>query len=461
MARRLVKLAPLVLAVLAVLLAAPPLRADWKILYYDKDGKMVGVDGGESGGAAANQDTQKPVTPSGGGRSGPAAPGSDQGAGGGGTGGGPGGVRGGRELSNLPPELRFEPGEILVSDPPAGFENRARQLGFAIIDKVTLRALRVDVYRLRVPGEISVPAAVTRLRRQFPGLTVDANHLYDPSRGGRTPELFARSVMGWGRASIQCGRGVRLGAIDGAVDVDHPAFEGRGLTYRSFHAAGRRPGAIDHGTAIAAMMIGQSPWGGLLPAAELKHANIFELNDNGQTTANVFGLVKGVDWVVSQKVNVINLSVAGSSNQVLDRVLIKARRKGLILVAAAGNGGPEAPPAYPAAYEYVIAVTAVDVRQRLYEYANRGAYIEFAAPGVAIWTAVPGGGRLQSGTSFAAPYVSVLVALETARDHAKDPDTARAKLMGQLLDLGAPGRDDLFGWGLVRHPRDCTPQIAG
>ena len=449
MTRRLSSLAFALAFLLAGFVAASPLRADWKILYYDKNGNVVGVEDGEYDGSNTNRHGR----------------GSDSGTGGsaptGAGGEGPEGGRGAPDLSNLPPELRFEPGEILVSDPPAGFESRVGQLGFSILNKVRLPTLRVDVFRLRVPRGITVPAAVTRLRRQFPGLTVDANHLFDPSRGGRTPELFARSVMGWGRASTQCGRGVRIGAIDGAVDPDHPAFEGRKLEYRSFHAPERRPGAIEHGTAIAAMMVGQAKWGGLLPAAELKHANIFEINDAGRVAANVLGLVKGVDWVAGQDVHVINLSVAGSSNQVLDRVLLKARRQGHILVAAAGNGGPTAGPAYPAAYDYVIAVTAVDVQQRLYEFANRGEYIEFAAPGVSMWTAVPGGGRLQSGTSFAAPYVSVLVALEVARGQARNPDTARQELMKQLLDLGQPRRDALFGWGLVRHPRHCSLQNAG
>jgi subtilisin family serine protease len=455
--RRRWTLAATTLIALATLALAGPTRADWKILYYDKSGRLLGVDGGApdgSGGTAGSEGA-------GGQTGGEGASGGSAGFGADGDGRTSGQGGRGQSSANLPQEQRFEPGEILVSDPPDGFEMRARQLGFTVLDKVTLRALSVDVFRLRVPRGSSVPAAVTSLRRQFPGLSVDANHLFDPTRGGRTPELFARSVMGWGVASSKCGHGVRIGVIDGAVDLDHPALEGRSITYRAFHAPGRRPGAMEHGTAIAAMLIGQSPWGGLMPAAELKHASIFELNNEGQVVASVFGLVKAVDWVIDQKVHVINLSVAGSSNQVLDQVLIKARRNGQILVAAAGNGGPDAPPAYPAAYDYVIAVTAVDAYQHLYEYANRGTYIEFAAPGVAMWTAVPGGGRLQSGTSFAAPYISVLVAQQIARGGGADLDAVRRELMDKLLDLGTPGRDDQFGWGLVRHPRDCRPQIAG
>jgi len=447
---RLPKVLGFLIPVVAVsFVLAQPLEAGWKILFYDKDGRLTGVDGSVDRDGSVDQDgsvdRNDPIPVPG---SQAVDPNSEDSA-------------LVRQLSQLPPGQRFEPGEIIISDPPEGFERRARQLGFTVIEKVSLRTLSVSVYRLRVPGSMRVPVAVNRLRRQFPGLTVDANHRFNPSAGERTPALLARSVMGWGKTSVQCGRGVRLGAIDGAVDIKHPALAGRNLEYRSFSSKKRRPGAIEHGTAIAAMMIGKQPWGGLLPAAVLKHANIFEINEQGRVTANVIGLLRAVDWVASKKVHVINLSVAGSANTVLDKALGKAHRKGFILVAAAGNGGPKAKPAYPAAYDYVIAVTAVDFNQKLYQFANRGSYVEFAAPGVDIWTAVPGGGRLQSGTSFAAPYVSVLIGLNAAKGGAKTSATARKGLMPRMLDLGPPGRDNLFGWGLVRQARDCSAQIAG
>lgn len=420
----------------ATAFALSPARADWRILYYDNGGQLLGVQGGN--GTAGNKD--------------------EAGNGAAGAGGGQVTVV---DPRTLPPEMRFEPGEVLVADPPSGFDRTVRQLGFAIIDRATLQALSVDVYRLRVPNGTTVPAAVSRLRRQFPGVGVDANHLLDPTADGPTPDLYARAVMGWGAPSAACGRGIRIGDIDGAVDTQHPALAGRLITYKSFNSNGRPPAAEDHGTAIASMMIGRAPWGGLLPAAELYHANIFELSSAGRVTANVFALIKSVDWLASKRVHVINMSVAGSANQVLDQILSKARARGFIMVAAAGNGGPDAPPAYPAAYDYVIAVTAVDVRRQIYAHSNRGPYIDFAAPGVRMFTAVPGGGRVQSGTSFAAPYVSVLVALDVARGRAHNPDQARQDLRPNLVDLGPPGKDDEFGWGLVTQPRDCRPSSAG
>jgi subtilisin family serine protease len=133
----------------------------------------------------------------------------------------------------------------------------------------------------------------------------------------------------------------------------------------------------------------------------------------------------------------------------------RARWRGLIMVAAAGNNGSTAEPAYPAAYPDVIAVTAIDAEKHVYKYANRGGYIDFAAPGVRIWTASPGGGRYQSGTSFASPYVSVLSALAVAEGQRPQPDDIRALLLQDVIDLGAPGRDSTFGWGLVGTEARC------
>ena len=405
--------------------------AQWKILTYDENGRLKDVraeDGRERKAPSKTKPAQQDTAP--------AAARSRQ-------------------------ETRFASGEIIVSDPPEGFVSTLRQLGFTVIDRLSLRSLSIQVLRLRVPKGSTVPAAVTRLRRRFPGLRIDANHLLVVSGASRNPEAYARAVMGWGVPPTGCGRGVKIGVVDGAVDVGHPALVGQDVVYRSFNAPDRRPAAVEHGTAIAAMMVGRAQWGGLLPAASLKHANIFEMDDAGKVSANVYALLKAMDWMVGERVHVINLSVAGSSNQVLQYVLDQTRAHGIISVAAAGNGGIDAEPAYPAAYANVIAVTAVDVGQGIYTYANRGGYIDFAAPGVGIWTAVPGGGRAQSGTSFAAPYVSVLTALAVAHGRARSAAQARARLRAQTLDLGAPGRDPVFGWGLVKLGRDCRPQTAG
>jgi subtilisin family serine protease len=163
------------------------------------------------------------------------------------------------------------------------------------------------------------------------------------------------------------------------------------------------------------------------------------------TTAQV---LKGITWSVDNGARVLNMSFAGPRDPLLERHVKAAADRGLINVAAAGNNGSNAPPAFPAAYDDVIAVTAIDANDRLYEKANRGGYVALAAPGVDV--IVPAIGRshhFQSGTSFAAAHVSGVIALLIE----VNPNITTARLREVLAqssdDLGVPGRDPEFGAG--------------
>ena len=144
------------------------------------------------------------------------------------------------------------------------------------------------------------------------------------------------------------------------------------------------------------------------------------------------------------------MSFAGPSDPLMARAMASARQKGAILIAAAGNAGPKSPPLYPAADPNVIAVTATDADDHLFPMANRGAYVAVAAPGVDILVPVPGGSyQVSSGTSFAAAYVSGVVALILERRPRLLPDAAKRILLSTAKDLGPKGRDDQFGAGLI------------
>jgi subtilisin family serine protease len=157
---------------------------------------------------------------------------------------------------------------------------------------------------------------------------------------------------------------------------------------------------------------------------------------------------------VVQDVSVINMSLSGPKNKVLESSIDKVLQQGKVIVAAAGNNGPQGPPAYPAASKGVIAITAVDRFQRPYPRANRGRYIDFAAPGVAIWTpCIVGSGRFRSGTSYAAAYFTAMAAEQLNRPGMRQGHKALRKVFRKrALDLGPPGKDPVYGWGLVRCP---------
>jgi subtilisin family serine protease len=251
--------------------------------------------------------------------------------------------------------------------------------------------------------------------------------------------------------------------IDAAIDGTHPALQGVDLKYQSFATPGRRPGPAEHGTAIAALLAGRPDasrgWGGLLPGAHVAAAAIFEVDEQGKSIATARALLQAVEWMAEQGVKIVNLSMAGPDNGIVRLATERALQQGLMLVAAAGNGASATEWAYPAAYQDVIAVTAVSAERTVYAYANRGPYIDFAAPGVRLWTAVPGGGRFQSGTSFAAPYVTSMVALTLAGGAERTVEAVRSRLRRDAVDLGAPGRDDVFGWGLVRMQPACPETV--
>ena len=118
-------------------------------------------------------------------------------------------------------------------------------------------------------------------------------------------------------------------------------------------------------------------------------------------------------------------------------------------MAAAGNEGPAAPAMYPAAYKKVVAVTATDVKQQIYRWANQGDYIDFAALGVNVLSAKAGGGEgHESGTSVASPVVAAAVAC-VYEQFGGQAEVILAYLAQQAVDLGQKGKDPVFGNGLI------------
>ena len=349
-----------------------------------------------------------------------------------------------------------EPGEILISNPPATLLPQLLTQGYQLVEHIILDNLDVEFLRLRAPRGVTAETAISDIRQRFPGILVDRNTLFDLSSG--KTGVYANDVSGWGVPPSRCGRGLLIGMVDTALDPRRPALRGRDIIHRSFVAKDRKPGTSTHGETVAALLVGNhrddAP-GGLLPGATLFAGSIFEDRGNGKLLGNLSSMIKALDWMVEEHVPVVNLSLAGSNNSVLQYIIDKALVKGLILVAAAGNGGPDADPAFPAANPRVIAVTAIDSQLAAYRYANRGSYIDFAAPGVGLRIATAPPGKLQSGTSFATPFITSAISLHLARGARAQPNSIRAALRKLARDLGPPGRDDIFGWGLVQYRPKC------
>ena len=356
--------------------------------------------------------------------------------------------------SKFNPDTEYEQGEVVVVDPPSGFVEKVRANGFYVIEQTRLDNLGIEIIRLSTPSGMDVKEAIRVLAQQFPGVTVDANTRFDPSSGRE--DANARIMGGWQGLSPDCGKNLVLGMIDSGIDMNHPALKGQKIEYREFYKPGRKPAPPDHGTGVAAMLVGRAEWGGLVPGAQLYAANMFELNEEGKKVGSAIGLIKSMDWIASKKVDAVNMSVAGGDNKVVRKALDIAKKQNLLLIAAVGNWGRSDKPAYPAAYREVIAVTALKGGELIYSHANTGKYVDFAAPGVGIWVATPGGGgEIQSGTSYATPFITAIAAVLRKSGRANSPEKFKKLLTKVTKDLGKPGKDEIFGTGAVRAKPSC------
>jgi len=405
---------------------------------------------GDDGGSGASGDGGSNSGP-GGGDDGGENEGSDDGGDDGGSGAGRSADRDGHDYIR---------GEVVVANLSSRARREIGQLGFVIIEERPFAALGLTVARLRVPPRMASPAARTLLAARYPELLVDLNALYRP-QGQRilpAPDYAAR-LIGWGHAAAGCGAGLHIGVLDTAVDAGIPALRGARIFQRSFISGDAQPAGTEHGTAVAAILVGQASAGGngLLPGAALSVGEVFAKDAAGQAVAEVLALVGGLNWLVEQDMPIINLSLAGDPNALVAFALHRAAARRIVVVAAAGNGGPEAAPAFPASEPAVIGVTALDSRSQPYAAANRGDDVDFAAPGVRIWTpGVDPDGSYVSGTSFAAPYVTAAVGALIARAGAADPARVTTMLAATAIDLGAPGKDPVFGWGLIQAANPCV-----
>jgi Subtilase family len=334
--------------------------------------------------------------------------------------------------------------------------------GYQVLRRQPLNFLGGAITAFRLPPGQGIDDALALLRRDFPQHIVAPNGLLTPAADAA--QLYAKTLIGWTPAQPKCRTTLPIGLIDTPVDMNHAALRGQSIVSRSFLPAGIEPGAPDHGTAVAALLIGKagdSSFGGLIPGAPLHHANVFHRTGDRAAIATVERVVAAVDWLGVEGVRLVNMSLETGANPVLDFAMSAAGKKGMILVAAAGNGGKDAPPAYPAAHPAVIAVTAIDADAKVYKKANRGDYIDLAAPGVDVWTAkAGGGGSYRSGTSFAAPFVLAAFAIEGSASPKLSAQQLLAKLRATARDLGPKGHDATFGDGLLSAPKACGGNTA-
>lgn len=326
------------------------------------------------------------------------------------------------EMTDLGPAVR---GEIVAVNPAPETLNAAAEAGFRVVADESIEGLEIRSVTLQVPRNLSLKKAMARLRRIAPGGEFTPNHLHLQS--GASPLAMISSA-----ALAQGGSGTAvIGIIDGGVAA-HPSLSG--VEQRGFVTGA--PAASAHGTAVASLAAGQGLVRGAAPGAGILVADVYGRDPKG---GNAVAIARALGFMAERRVKVVAMSLVGPPNPLVAKAIGQAMARGIHVVAAVGNDGPAAPPAFPASYKGVIAVTGVDARNRPLIEAGRSLHLDFAAPASDMAAAAPGGGlRAVRGTSYAVP----LVAGRLAR-------ASFAALEAEAKDLGPKGPDKLYGRGLV------------
>ena len=253
---------------------------------------------------------------------------------------------------------------------------------------------------------------------------------------------------------VATGKDIPVAVIDSGIDARHPDLGG--AIVKSFDAVGGEDKPHQHGTAIAGAIAAHGKLSGIAQGPRLLAARAFD-DTPGESRGTSFAIWKSLQWSADNGVRVINMSFAGPPDPAMHRMLTAAFEKGIVLVAAAGNAGPNSAPLYPAADPDVIAVTATDSGDGLFSMANHGKYIAVAAPGVEILALAPDGSyQVTTGTSVAAAHVSGIAAMLLQLKPSLKPAEVRELIMSTAQPLGTAAQQPEFGAGLVNAYRAVT-----
>ena len=328
--------------------------------------------------------------------------------------------------------------------------------GYQLIDRQFLESLDLILLDFARPPGVSDEVAVNDMQMMSPSALVGLDNIYkaqaimDEVTAPKGRE-YANLLLEWPEQG--CPAMTAVGIIDGYLSDRMSGLNASQIVSHNF--ARRTSIESEHAETVARLIGGP----GRLRDVMIYSAGVVGQSENGQSGSGTKELLLAFDWMRKQDVRVVNVSLAGPYNPLLESVVDLLVADGMVIVAAVGNEGPEAPPRYPAAFDGVIAVTAIDADQNVFGRAIQGDHVEYAAPGVDVL--IQNGqnsGRYVSGTSFAAPFVTALIAADESRSFDADTGSVRSFLKRSVFDLGDTGPDPVFGHGLVRAGHACASQ---
>jgi hypothetical protein len=336
--------------------------------------------------------------------------------------------------------------EILAWSPSAAGLAAAAAAGLLVAGRQEMPEVGQTLVTLRVPDGVATAQALAALRAADPDGVYDFDHIYTGAGAAGPAQPMASAGSS---ASGAAGGEVRVGLVDSGVDGRHEVFEHARIVPWGCDGVAH---PAQHGTAVGALMVGKSErFAGAAPGARLYAADIYCDDATGGSASRI---VQALAWLAKEQVGVINISLVGPPNRMLERVVQAMVARGHLLVAAVGNDGPAAPPLYPASYPGVIGVTGVDPKRNPLPEAARGPQVTFAAPGSQMAAAAIGTPpyKLVRGTSFAAPLVAALLA-----PRLPSPSPALATEAVAALAAGATAAGEGTGRGVVGEKLRVPP----
>lgn len=320
----------------------------------------------------------------------------------------------------------------------------ARAARVTVVETTYLDELDETMVRVTLAGGDTVEAAIARLKTQKGVTSAQPNILYQ-LLGGSARE------KGVGLHGIKLGSKTKISGtilmIDSTVDTGNAALKGATITQQIF---ADDKAASAHGTAVAEILVGTGSAGGVAKGASLISLAAFEPAGEKSWLSTTAKLVKASNAAPKYSPRVVNLSFGAKSfDSKLNDMLDLFEKKGICVAAAAGNDGSAVK--FPARKSTVVAVTAVSGNGKTaYTAASKGPELDVAAWGVGMLAATPNGWRTVSGTSFATAVVAGGLLRLNGCNGGAMPAATRTYIAGAAQDLGAKGKDDVFGAGLFR-----------
>jgi thermitase len=283
---------------------------------------------------------------------------------------------------------------------------------------------------------------------------VDYNYLRLPDYVPNDPAFIGAQ---WDLRAIEApaawnetlGVGARVAVVDTGIAGGHPDLKSKIAAQKDLvnNDGLAEDDTRGHGTHVAGT-VGAATNNGLGVAAACPGCKLLIAKAGESERLYDFDIAQGIYWSVNNRAKAINLSVGGyTNNRVLEHAVDYAWDHGVVVVAAAGNDNTSRP-SYPAAYRHVISVSATNELNKKAGFSNHGTTVDVAAPGVEIMSTVPGGGYdTKDGTSMASPHVAALAGLLAAQD--RTAPEIRRRIQRTASDLGANGKDQVYGWGLI------------